>query len=672
MATFKIQKGPDGKFYKLPSLNTAPMFIGETDEPLSPESKVKKVLLNKKGMFAKVSLPPTPGGTISWSPLTVGEGKTLTFADYVGQATIPDNPFTDAPVKQTAPMANTPRTQKSKGLYALVGIYPYHTLPVARVLQKPEDLESLLGFPYFARPAPFEAKHGYIDSRSVHNRAECHALLMEVLADDPRGEVILCNFIASHYNMVWTPTSLTIGKGHDGATAGKQTLVIPLAGAIQGELRSILKHAGICPDQQPYIEAVQGDSLMLTQLRAGPVVTVGNYIPRDTLVRDVVLADPEKYQDREWEREAESLRGQEGVVVWQPGGSMTSHFAIHAFANKVPIVFDAEAPEIGSILTTHTAQTAWDPQAMLRGIVAGSKLRLSYQGDSTGAATYAMLLAAHNATAMQGDYSKWVGVAASLLLRLGCIALTGEARHLRGGGAPKPSRESSYGKVLNHTLSRHYGRIRNLVNMFRYGQWESSFGGKKWAYCGVATTELFKAVRELAQNPTEETAAELVKALNVTVHQAHNGGWWLNKFCDANAFDSVQRGDLLSILQPTHLLYKLNCIYTSLSSEVVEREVKKIAAWRAMDLRPPVVQSAKMVWQPGKTSFSIELLTRLLKSRAKTLVVKATTVPEDTSNIFLLRTPDGYAVEVRGSEGSTVVWRDAPLYEKAMANGVSA
>ena len=218
---FKVKKIAGGKFIKVPVASPSVLW-GDTTATLAPE-----------WVTQTTSAAPEP----------------LIFGHYVMGTSV--NPFTDAPVEQTLPMANIPRTQKSKGLLALLGVYPHHVTPVVRVLQKPEDLTSVINFPYFARPAPFEAKHGYIDSRIVHNRAECHALLMEVLADDPQGEVILCKFVKdTHYNMVWTPTSLTIGKGHDGATAGKHAVVIPLAGAIQDDLRAILKAAGIGPGQR--------------------------------------------------------------------------------------------------------------------------------------------------------------------------------------------------------------------------------------------------------------------------------------------------------------------------------------------------------------------------------------------------------------------------------------
>lgn len=566
------------------------------------------------------------------------------------------------------------RTQKGKGLAILNSLYYMQALDLTYILQVPEHVDVLgdTGYPYFARPAPAEPKHGYIDSRLVKTPTECKALLKQVLADDPGGELILCKFLEHpQYNLVWTPTSLTIGKGHDGATAGKNTVCVPLAGAIEENLSFVLEKAGIGPDQHPYIEAVQQKDTsyaILTQLRAGPAVPIGDYIPNEVIVKKVIKADPEKYKDREWEIEMEGLKGTEGLVVWHPNGSMTSHFAIHAFANKIPILFGGK-PKVGAILKpTSNAKAAFDPQAMLAGVVAGSRLPLKYN-TNTAAAVNTLLLGAHNATVMTKGHSKWVGMAAALMLRLGSTALVGEARHLRNRSWPegKPGRSDIYAKVLNDSLHKHRSRASRLVNVFRYGNWDGSFGGMKWAYCGVATVALFQAVKNLAKTPTEETTAEVVKTLNIAVNQAHNGGWWLNKFTSGGAFEQIQQGYLLEIVRCADTLYKLERISRTIKQGYLDQQVAKMAKWPETTLRPPRVRSAKLTYLPGVTSFSIELFTRLLGKGSRTITTK---FPDDMSanmskllvdNTYLLRTSEGYAVEVRDAAKSVIVWEDEPI-----------
>jgi len=572
--------------------------------------------------------------------------------------------------------ANTPRTQKGRGLVILHILYHTTTVGIHYILQKESDVDALAGakFPYFARPAPSEPKHGYIDSRVVNNAEECRSLLKQVLADDPGGELLLCPFIKARLNMIWTPTSMTIGKGNDGATAGRNAVVIPLAGAIRDKLKASLGSAGVKGGLQPYVEAVQGVDrfLVLTQLRAGPAVPMGNYVPRLTVVEKVVRVDQRKYKDRSWELFMDSLAGTPGVVVWHPGGAMTDHFSIHAFANKIPVLLEKEQPKVGDVLEpTKSGVQEFDPEAMLKGVVAGDKLRLKYKDGDSGGAVMALLIGLHNSTAMTGEHSKWIGMAASIMLRLGCAALRGEARHLMSDGN-KPCRGAVYKRVLNYSITRHRASVTNLVNIFRYGSWSGGgFGGMKWAYCGAATTLLFQAVKELARNPCEETAAGLVKALNIAVNQAHNGGWWLNKFADADAFEGVQDGDPYYVLRGAGTLYTLSKIYASLSEAVVDKETAGIASWPDTDLHPPAVTAAKLVYQPSVRAISVEFSTRLLGKRGKSISAKLKeNVPKEVmdalaDNTYLLRTPDGYSIEVRGPSGSVSLWRDSSIVREA-------
>src|SRR3990167_10201510 len=112
------------------------------------------------------------------------------------------------------------RTQKGIGIGALRQVYPPNTLQLLGIAQEESHLEGI-AYPCFARPAPSTPKHGYIDSCVVADFDEAKTLLAKVLADDPKGELILCGFHQAAFNMIWTPRSLVIGRGHDGSTAGK-------------------------------------------------------------------------------------------------------------------------------------------------------------------------------------------------------------------------------------------------------------------------------------------------------------------------------------------------------------------------------------------------------------------------------------------------------------------
>ena len=593
--------------------------------------------------------------------------------------------------------SNQARTQKGIGLGVLRGVYPYQTLQLLGIAQKEKDLSGIT-YPAFARPAPSTPKHGYIDSRVVKDEAEAKALLKEVLADDPKGELLLCGFVKATYNAIWTPGSLVIGKGHDGATAGKSTITVPLAGRSPFDAET-LKAAKVSDDGWPYVEAVirgandttkpypwasDGSStkVVLTQLRAGPKIDTGggDYIPALTEVQKVLVADAKKFKDRDWEVLIDSVAGEKGVVVWHPGGAMTDHFSIHAFSHKIPIIFGPK-PEVGQVLEPIEGHDReFDPDDMLLGLIAGEKFKLSLKGtdgsgtDNTEEAVCALLVALHNATACTGEGSKWIGFGAAIMLRLGVTALRGEARHLGLGNGPKAMRQTIYKASLPHTLSRHRAGVNRLVNIFRYGNWRDggSFGGIKWAACGAATVGLFNAVRDLARDPSEKTAAALVRSLNTAVNQAHNGGWWLNKFCNGEAFNEIQKANLPWVIATAPTFYVAGRICERLDPAVVKKAVARFASWPETTLKPPKVSSVQLTYEPGINAVGLKISSRLLGAKGKMV----TAAPDKLVGAldafvgdctYLVETNDGYLVEIRHPEkGTFTLWQDDSLAERAV------
>lgn len=592
------------------------------------------------------------------------------------------------------------RTQKGIGLGVLREVYSSSMLDLKAIVQEESQLEGV-EFPCFARPCPSKPAHGYIDSRVVKSKEEAATLLKEVLADDPKVEMILCGFVKASHNMIWTPGSLVIGRGHDGATAGKNTVVVPLSGELPPQFTpEFLAKAkiGSSPEHAwPYVEAVISTTpkptqyiygggayapgeVVLTQLRAGPAIEVkGDYIPFEVEVQKVLKADASKYKDRDWELLIDKIAKEKGVVVWHPGGAMTDHFSIHAFSHKIPIIF-GEEPAVGQVFepVEGAAEKDFDPHAMLRGLLAGEKFKLTItapNGKGGGTATpavSALLLALHNATACTGEASKWIGFGAAIMLRLGVTALAGEARHLGIGIGPKMDRSSVYRKVLPYSLSRQRTRVNSLVNVFRYGEWPSSgFGGAKWANCGGATVGLFEAVRGLAQNPSPDTAAALVRALNVAVNQAHNGGWWLNKFANQTAFDSIQKAHVPWMLHASPVLYVAGKICDSLSDAALEKFIARLAKWPRTTLKPPKVESVQMIYQPSGTAVALKIRSKLLAGKARMISAPVGEVLRKHDSYvkdytFITETDDGYRVEVRPpKEEPIVIWQDGSLAEAA-------
>jgi hypothetical protein len=65
---------------------------------------------------------------------------------------------------------------------------------------------------------------------------------------------------------------------------------------------------------------------------------------------------------------------------------------------------------------------------------------------------------------------------------------------------------------------------------FVYDSWPQGDGGKEWGKCTAALIELDTAILEMLRWPTHANVLAMTEKLNLAVNQAHNNGWWMNKF----------------------------------------------------------------------------------------------------------------------------------------------
>lgn len=404
------------------------------------------------------------------------------------------------------------------------------------------------------RPAPLRPRHGFVESRPVDSVEEIEQIFAEARKHDPEAELLMMPFMKATYNAVITPSLLAFGPGHDGATAGRESISVPLSSVPFHELRpAIIRGAGIDPaTEDPYVEAVlvgpgaSDPSVYFTQLRAGAKVggIREDYIPADTTVTAVVDADGDLV---EWERKVQ-VGFPAGTVVSHVGGSLISHYAVHCMMHGVPIL-TSHKPRIGETLAKTAAVTALDPTAVAFGCGFGVAIPFGSASAALPAAAAAkmLLLLAHNGLAMTGNNGVWLGMAASLMLRLGMAASHGERRHGRELMSNHLGRETVYyDSHANFWKSR--DTIGHTAWDFANLRWTSGYGGMKWHACTEATLKLEKTIRQLLAYRTEENVKLLVAALHGAINQAHNGGWWLDKFCSKSYFDWAAKQSLYAAM----------------------------------------------------------------------------------------------------------------------------
>ena len=442
---------------------------------------------------------------------------------------------------------NGPQTQKARGIVALQKhsmlskAFAAIALTEADAVSKAEGQ----GFPCFVRPCPITPRHGFVDSRVVKSAAEVVGVWGEAKKADPAAELIVMPYVNADFNMVWRPGLLAVGPGHDGATAGHDSISIFLQSGYtpkSGVWQAVAADAGVDQSKDdPFLEAVTSGShdTVITQVRAGVkgTVTAPDWCPAAFTIGEVVTLDdatkPTPDAMLDWEMRAKTLTP--GYhVVHNPGGNLGDHWSVHAQLNGIAVV-TSFTPKVGDVLPKLGIDLVpLDPSAIVWGFLGGA-IGPSLKTDlgTRRRAVCAAIMGVHHGLRMGGPAGVHIGASVAFILRLAQAAVWGEARHAEHKGL---SREQVYKGVLDDWITGREG-LGVKVTLMHTHHWGGGFGGKPWAAIGHATMDLDRAMIVLLQDPTEQHAIDVVARLNALVNLAHNNGWFLNKFCDSVWFD---------------------------------------------------------------------------------------------------------------------------------------
>jgi hypothetical protein len=122
--------------------------------------------------------------------------------------------------------------------------------------------------------------------------------------------------------------------------------------------------------------------------------------------------------------------------------------------------------------------------------------------------------------------------------------------------------------------------------------WGGAFGGVKWGQCAWTLFELDNSIQQvLRASATPSDIYRLLNAVNTSVHQAHNGGFWLGKFGalihDAN---SAGAGGWLGLIHAMPAIYRI-AMQRSATKEAAAHAAK---AWSCLaKLRRPQFELAE-------------------------------------------------------------------------------
>ena len=431
----------------------------------------------------------------------------------------------------------------------------------------------------FARPCPIRPRHGFVESRIVESSDDAVALFEEAKAIDHDAELLLMPYVEAVANAIVTRTTIAIAPGHAGATAGERGLLLPWLGPGQrSETEYLHREAGIREDEQPFYEAVfwpdggKDEEFSVqpffTQLRAGPTVPpLRDMVPRRIVVRRVIVVDTRHVNLLDWEREVAGLDPSCDVVAI-PGASLSCHAAVHALARGLA-VFTSRIPSSGETLEPTLVLPPCDYHAVLDGIGLAFALPLRTTASQAMALRFA-LFGVHNAAALTGEYSLWIGLALGILARVPFAVLLGELRH-GGRGIRKALVQalgiepSSRHEVYEAVLTKPAEELPPLIQLALVSDelflvpsaWREQYGGRSWAQCARAWRSLLYALKRFSRMPNHTTYSMAVQRANYLVTLAHNNGWWFNKLLAAEDYNDAANNEVRFAVQAAYFAYVL-------------------------------------------------------------------------------------------------------------------
>jgi hypothetical protein len=469
------------------------------------------------------------------------------------------------------------RSQKAQGLRVLSTMAGVNVPQPIYLIQEEKDIAGLpptAAGPWFARPCPVRPRPGFVESRAVKTAEDLLQVYRETRSAERSGEVLLMPTIAAAYNIAICPGQMAIGPGHDGATAGKNAIAVPLADGLPPSLNkpALLKDLRIAQDDTVHVEAVvdkqEKHGVWWTQARSGPAhaASMGkDFIP--TAVKVTAVETP--CDDLlEWEKKVQQFP--KGTAVYGPGSTLCSHAALHCIGAGIPFL-TTRPPKVGESLVP--VALAWDQEAIREGV--GWALSVRPSMETIRPYIYLILYGLHHSPAMQGSDGFWLGAAAGLMLRAGMSAGMIELKIHNANMLPKPwtGKNDYYGGI---TYAAFWNRPAALGVWWQFlprmtarfmaeqeDNGQGGIGGPAWGRCCYATLKLGTALqtvlRAFSAEDLGDAVGKLILSLNLAVDMAHNGGWWLNKFgVGQQDFQDASMGEWSPIMEAAPLIYSVD------------------------------------------------------------------------------------------------------------------
>lgn len=475
-----------------------------------------------------------------------------------------------------------PGTQKAKGVFflqdkikSIQGNFYNWNVPKHLLFRAGISFsDSSFNFPVFARPCPVNPRHGFVDSTLCNNAEELNQVSAATYAAESDAEILVTKPVDSYYNAIINGQVITFARGNDGATGGKGCNYFYISEDPLSEMLGLNNRKVIAEDEIPFYEFVFGDGISsnitnLVQVRSAPKTPrVKDFVPDTVEVKTILKAEGDLL---DWESLLKTV-DPKTTIVDHTNGSLSSHYAIHAIVNKVPI-FTTYLPELGSVVpptVEDVSITDLDKQKFLRSFSAGFSSteylikNIKYNQQSIdqimGGIIRVALSTLHNfsVVSLSKDY-ELLGMVLGLFCRSTFAVSFGETRYNRKRAAanlyytsyyskvPEGGRNVCYNHMMNLGVDEAQATMAKVYHIFDRMKWDSSYGGKKWASCTRSAVELFNACVSL-------DIQKVVELFNRVINENHNGGKYLNKVVSYSDFDEAAKSPSVYPLRHFHTI----------------------------------------------------------------------------------------------------------------------
>lgn len=575
-------------------------------------------------------------------------------------------------LKQPEPTINT---QKARGVFflekAVNNLEDLNIVPNKHWLFSAgtEFSENDFSFPVFVRPCPLVPRHGFVDSLVVKNATELNTVSKKTFDVEPEGELLVATPIDCNISGIVCGNSITYGPGNDGATSGKGCGHFYIDQDVISK-KIALDSSLIAEGEVPFYEVVfdknTPDSTILVQARSAPGTNgFKDYIPEQIVVQNIIKAEGDLL---EWEDLLKKV-DPKTTVVNHFGGSLASHYAIHALLNKITILTTREpvAGETLEKIVIDETYTEQDKNIFIEAFRNGfnsTRYILDSEQSYQELKEYCILALAtlHNYSTIKfnKDYLL-LGNVLGIFCKTAFAVSIGESRYcseLKNIVTLPGNRAHCYGEIKTLSNQAFLDKLTYAYFSFKKLHYSGGYGGPAWFTC----TDKIVDIYNLCLNGEVNHA---VKEFNEVIHLNHNGGFYLNKIIDKSYFDEAAKNPseftiknlhkILMILKKVHDFIKLKKEYDeikilnkkeilncstlpklkSLITGIEEKETVKVE--KTVEFNPkPSTQNAYSF-----NDFSKSINSTV--SVAKEVLINSSTISVKAKNKYLLLKPNSNA-----------------------------